>query len=404
MDDTAYWLALQRIPGIGTITFHKLVKQFGSPRNVFESYSIDNSFDNSIDNSFDTKENHRLKTGPRENLLLKNKIRKDILNQLKNPNWQLVEKDLQWAKQANNHILTLLDPKYPPLLKQIADPPPLLYVTGCPDLLQLTQIAMVGSRNPSHTGKETAHEFAYALSNRGLIVTSGLALGIDGASHKGAIAANSPTIAVLGTGLDKVYPARHHSLAVNIAENGTLVSEFALGTPPVAANFPKRNRIISGLSVGTVVVEATLKSGSLITARMATEQGREVFAIPGSIRNPVAKGCHKLIREGAKLVETTEDILEELAPLSEFNLPNIQKLLSSGNDVLNNALIEPQFDSSLNNEQEDFLHKVGHDPISIDGMVQRTGMSVESISSLLMVLELRGRISSSNGFYYKVGN
>ncbi len=400
MDDTAYWLALQRTPGVGTITFHKLVKQFGSPRNVFES----NSFDNSFDNSIDKKGNHRLKTGPQENPSL----RKSILNQLKNPNWQLVEKDLQWANQANNHIVTLLDPKYPPLLKQIADPPPILYVTGCPDLLRLTQIAMVGSRNPSHTGKETAHEFAYALSNSGFIITSGLALGIDGASHKGAIAANSPTIAVLGTGLDKVYPARHHSLAVNISENSALVSEFALGTPPVAANFPKRNRIISGLSVGTVVVEATLKSGSLITARMATEQGREVFAIPGSIRNPAAKGCHKLIREGAKLVETTEDILEELAPLSQFNLPNIQELVSNGNDVLNNALIEPQFDGALNNEQEgflhDFLHKVGHDPISIDGMVQRTGMSVESISSLLMVLELRGRISSSNGFYYRVGN
>ncbi|NOX42777.1 MAG: DNA-protecting protein DprA [Gammaproteobacteria bacterium] len=399
MDDTAYWLALQRVPGIGTATFHKLVDQFGSPRNVFESGFFETgAYKQKLDANAET---HFLKDSLLKNALLK----KNTLAQLKNPDWRFVEKELQWSNEANNHILTLLDPNYPPLLKQIADPPPILYVKGDPGLLKLTQIAIVGSRNPSHSGKESAYEFAYTLANSGLIITSGLAMGIDGESHKGALSANSPTIAVSGTGLDKVYPARHHALAVRISDVGALVSEYALGTPPIAANFPKRNRIISGLSVGTVVVEATLKSGSLITARMAADQGREVFAIPGSIKNPASKGCHKLIREGAKLVETTEDILEELAPLCQFNLSKRQGHVSSEKntrlDANSDTRLEPQLEPELEPEQSEFLYKVGYDPVSIDGIVQRTGMSVESISSLLMVLELRGKITSSNGFYIR---
>jgi len=255
MDETAYCLALHHIPGIGTRTFQKLLKKFGSARNIFESRISD--------------------------VAAAKILNKNTLENLKKPDWHRVDKALAWATQTNNHILTLSDAKYPVLLKQIADPPPILFVKGILDLLQHNQIAQVGSRNPSPTGKETAYEFARELSNSGLIITSGLAIGIDGISHQGALDTNSPTIAVLGTGLDKVYPARHHKLAVNIAETGALVSEYALGTPPTAANFPKRNRIISGLSVGTLVIEATLKSGSLITARIAAEQGREVFAIPG---------------------------------------------------------------------------------------------------------------------------
>ena len=199
--------------------------------------------------------------------------------------------------------MTLHDARYPELLKQIADPPSILFVQGDVSLLAKWQIALVGSRNPSASGRDTAYEFSRYLAQDGITINSGLAMGIDAASHQGALAAGGKTIAVIGTGLDRVYPAKHRELAHEIASTGAIVSEFALGTSPRAENFPRRNRIISGLSLGTVVVEAAVKSGSLITARMAMEQGREVFAIPGSIHNPLARGCHQLIRQGAKLVE-----------------------------------------------------------------------------------------------------
>ena len=366
MDDIAYWLALQRTPGIGTITMIKLLEQFDSPRQLFE---------------------------PNQQGLINSKLlRKSAVNYLKSPDWKTIEKDLAWAEQSDNHIITIQNTAYPPLLKEIADPPALLFVKGDPALLKQKQIAIVGSRNPSQNGKETAMAYAGELSQQGFIITSGLALGIDGASHAGALATNNPTIAVIGTGLDKVYPARHHQLAVKISETGALVSEFPLGTPPIAINFPRRNRIISGLSVGTLVVEAALKSGSLITAHMASEQNREVFAIPGSINNPLSKGCHKLIREGAKLVETTHDILEEFALLYELNIPDIDQPVTGDK--------EPDPDNT--EHHDDFLHNIGFDPISIDNLVLRTRLSIEAITSLLLVLELQGKITSSNGFYYRL--
>jgi len=214
------------------------------------------------------------------------------------------------------HILTLHDPAYPALLKEIADPPPLLFVRGDPAVLSRPQLGIVGSRNPTPGGRSLAEDFARSLSRCGLVVTSGMALGIDAAGHRGALRGGGTTLAVAGTGPDRIYPARHRDLARAIVEQGAIISEFAPGTPALPSNFPRRNRIISGLSLGVLVVEAACRSGSLITARLAAEQGREVFALPGSIHNPLARGCHHLIRQGAKLVEDIEDIVEELGPLA----------------------------------------------------------------------------------------
>ncbi len=231
-------------------------------------------------------------------------------------NWSAVEQDLRWAEKPNCHLLTLTDPAYPALLRQTTTLPPVLFVHGNVTLLSTPQIAIVGSRYPSPEGLENARRFAYSFSAEGITVTSGLALGIDGAAHHGALQNTGRTLAVMGHGLDHIYPMRHRALADRILEQGGgLVSEFPLGVKPVAAYFPQRNRIISGLSLGTLVVEAALRSGSLITARFALEQGREVFAIPGSVHSPLTKGCHALIRQGAKLVEVANDVLEELDTL-----------------------------------------------------------------------------------------
>ncbi len=314
----------------------------------------------------------------------------NIKQQLANPDWLKVEQDLKWLEQPGCHILLLDDPQYPALLRDIHDPPPLLYLQGDINLLSQWQLAIVGSRNPSQTGRQLAYDFANYLGQGGLCITSGLAMGIDAAAHKGALAAGGKTIAVVGTGLDRVYPAKNRELAHDIAANGLLVSEFALGTAPKAENFPRRNRIISALSLGTLVVEAALKSGSLITARMAMEQAREVFAIPGSIHNPLAKGCHKLIREGAKLVETAQDILEELGPLAQlqveatFTHPEQNEEQQQANDP----------------EYQLLLDKLGFDPITIDELIQRSGLTAEEVSSMLLLLELKGQVESLAGGQY----
>ncbi len=219
---------------------------------------------------------------------------------------------LAWLEEDNNHIFTLADEEYPRLLLNIPDPPLLLYVKGQPGLLNHASLAVVGSRNPTTMGIDNAEAFAKALSDAGLCIISGMAHGIDAAAHRGALRGQGSSIAIVGTGLDKVYPSENHDLAHMLAQSGALVSEFPLGTPPLAANFPRRNRLISGISSGCLVVEASLQSGSLITARLALEQGRDVFAIPGSIHSPQSKGSHALIKQGAKLVETAKDILEEL--------------------------------------------------------------------------------------------
>ena len=311
-------------------------------------------------------------------------LKSDVLQAIKNPDWSSIETDLAWLEQKNNSVVTLNDNNYPALLKEISDPPPLLFVRGDPALLSLPQIAIVGSRNPSALGVETATAFAFTLSQHGFVITSGLALGIDAASHRGALNAKGYTIAVAGTGLDRVYPARHIGLATEIVNTGAMVSEFPPGTLAKANHFPRRNRIISGLCQGLLVVEAAKHSGSLITARMALEQNREVFAIPGSIHNPLARGCNALIREGAKLVETTQDILEEFNQYIQWDENSCPEKLQSTLDL----------------EQQTLLNRVMFSPTSVDKLVEDTGYSVEVISSMLLILELQGYIESNAGGCY----
>lgn len=269
-------------------------------------------------------------------------------------------------------------------LKEISDPPPILFVRGNARLLATPQIAIVGSRNPTSDGKKIAHDFARTLSQYGFTITSGMAIGIDAASHQGALAADSHTIAVAGTGLDLVYPACHTQLAAQIAERGAMVSEFPPGTAAKANHFPRRNRIISGLCQGLLVVEAAQQSGSLISARMALEQNREVFAIPGSIHNPLARGCNALIREGAKLVETIQDILDELG---QYNQQDTKSTCTSEQSI-------------LDLEQQKLLNLILYSPTSVDNLVAQTGESVEAIASMLLLLELQGYITSAFGGGY----
>jgi DNA processing protein len=279
-------------------------------------------------------------------------------------------------------VITLADDIYPRLLLEIADPPPLLYARGRVELLQRSALAIVGSRNATLQGEANAQTLARALSEAGLTIVSGLALGIDAAAHRGGLAGPGSTIAVLGTGIDVVYPSRNAPLAAEIAERGLLVSEFPLGTAPAAQNFPRRNRLISGLARGCLVVEAALASGSLITARAAADQGREVFAIPGSIHSPLAKGCHSLIKSGAKLVESAEDVLAELAGFRATGYASTTKQTPTGAET-------------------GLLAHMGHDPVDVDSLCSRAGMSAEQVSSELLRLELDGRVAALPGGLYQ---
>lgn len=292
-------------------------------------------------------------------------------------------KDIAWLQNAPDRRALFLDqPGYPPQLAQIADPPLALLIEGDAGLLLAPQIAIVGSRNASPAGRETAFAMAAALADCGLLVTSGLAEGVDGAAHRGALAGNRATLAVLGTGTDRVYPRQHEALAGEIRQRGALLSEQPVGTPPRSFNFPRRNRIISGLSLGVLVVEAGAQSGSLITARLAAEQGREVFAIPGGIHNPLARGCHALIREGAKLVETVSDILEELPPLGRS---------------LNLAPASPPAGGQADPAANPILANLGDSPVSLDLLVARTGLTVTEVSTMLLTLQLDGLVTSLPG-------
>jgi DNA processing protein len=276
-------------------------------------------------------------------------------------------------------------------LRELEDAPPLLFLRGEVTQLHNPQLAVVGSRNPSVIGRETAYDFCRSLADSGLVITSGLALGVDAAAHRGALAGGGQTVAVFGTGLDRVYPAAHRELAHDIVEQGgVLVSEYAPGTAPLPGNFPRRNRIISGLSLGTLVVEAALRSGSLITARLAVEQGREVFAIPGSIHNPLARGCHQLIRQGAKLVETAQDILEELAPQLKAAIAEPQGMTECGGEA-------------LDEEYQRLLACLHEAPSSVDQLVTRSGLTADAVSSMLLLLELQGYVVSTAGGYTLAG-
>jgi DNA processing protein len=363
-DTLSSWLTLYHAPGVGAVTFNQLLERRISP-------------------------NELLQTGAEQ--LRKLGLKQASIDALRHPNEEAVAHDLEWHSKPGNRIMCSQDPDYPVLLRQIPAPPPLLYVHGDTSILGEPQLAMVGSRNPSASGQRTATEFAQHLSAAGLIITSGLALGIDAASHQGALDTGSPTIAIMGTGLDRVYPARNRDLARQIAEQGALVSEFPVGTPPLAENFPRRNRIISGLSLGTLVVEAALRSGSLISARNAGEQGREVFAIPGSIHNPLARGCHHLIRQGAKLVETAQDVIDELGILADTC----------------NSLSQPDerdetpgHTRELDAEYTQLLDTIGFDSTSIDNLVTRSGLTPAEVSSMLLQLEMSGYIASNPGGLY----
>ncbi|MGR9086162.1 MAG: DNA-processing protein DprA [Gammaproteobacteria bacterium] len=308
----------------------------------------------------------------------------EAVKAIQNPDWAQIDRDLSWERHDHHHIITFHDPEYPPQLKEIPDPPPVLYVRGTPEVLCRPQLAIVGSRNPSSLGLETAYNFAKSLSLCGFVITSGLAMGIDAAGHRGALDARGHTIAVAGTGLDRVYPARNKDLAGRILASGAMVSEFPPGTPAKAGHFPRRNRIISGLCQGLLVVEAARESGSLITARLALEQNREVFAIPGSIHNPLARGCNALIRDGAKLVETCQDILEELRHY-----------------IQQDEKPEPlNLQSTLDLEQQTLLNLIMFSPTSVDTLVENSGKTVEVISSMLLILELQGYIAANPGGCY----
>jgi DNA processing protein len=292
---------------------------------------------------------------------------------------EAVDKALAWLEQPGHRLLTLADAAYPPLLLQTPDPPVILYATGRSELLLQPALAVVGSRSPTPRGAADAEAFAAVLSDAGLTIVSGLAFGIDAAAHRGGLRGTGSSVAVVGTGLDRVYPARHRDLAHELALRGALVSEFALGTPPVAANFPRRNRILSGLARGCLVVEAALRSGSLITARQALEQGREVFAVPGSIHSPLSKGCHWLIKQGGKLVESAQDVLEEL------RLPGAA------------AASAPAPAAALAPEQSALLDCVGYDPVDLDTVCLRGGLTPDAASAMLLALELDGYLDRLPG-------
>jgi DNA processing protein len=369
-DGLAAWLRLMATEGVGTQTARELLTHFGLPEEIF-------------DVGFSSLQKRVPEKTAR---VLSAPIASDIQTH--------IEQTLAWAAQENNHVITLADSNYPQALLRIADPPTLLYAKGNVALLNKPAIAIVGSRNASAQGMLNADRFAQNLSDAGLTVVSGLALGIDTGAHTGALqsakAANKATdtgssIAVVGTGLDIVYPAANRALAHQLADVGCIISEYPLGTPAIAHNFPRRNRIISGLSLGVLVVEAAAQSGSLITARSALKQGREVFAIPGSIHSPLAKGCHQLIRQGAKLVESAQDILEEL----RWDNPLLQTSLGNATQIAASNLSDPKLQSLLEN--------MGHDALSVDQLVVRSGLPVASVQAALLHLEMQGHIECLAG-------
>lgn len=365
-------LLLHRLPDLGSATYWRLLESFASPEQVLAQPSA-------------LLQPHLKRTTCEALAEYQDNPQTSVVG-------RLVARDLEWlARNPSVHLLASDHPDYPELLRQIRRPPALLFVHGDPACLSLPQVAIVGSRNPTPGGSDNARQFARYLAESGFAITSGLALGVDAAAHQGALVAGGKTIGVLGTGIDRIYPARHRDLAREIvATGGALVSEFPLGTSSQASNFPQRNRIISGLSCGTLVVEAAVQSGSLITARLALEQNREIFAIPGSIHNPLARGCHRLIREGAKLVETGLDVVEELGALLEFKR---QELTAHGKG--SSPVLAPAEDA--------LLQAMGYDPVDIDTLAQRTAMDIGALAAQLVGLELKGVVSTTPDGYVRIG-
>jgi DNA processing protein len=360
----AAWLRLLRAPGIDAAIARSLVEELGGPCAVLAADPA------------------RLAAAG---------VKTSGLRGLAAFDQTALERDLRWLATPGSGLLTADDPRYPPQLLAIAGAPPALFVRGDPATLSLPQLAIVGSRAATAAGRETAHEFAAQLAAMGLVITSGLAIGIDAAAHRGALAAGGSTVAVCGTGLDAVYPSEHAKLAAAIAGRGALVSEFATGTPPLAANFPRRNRLLSGLARGVLVIEAAARSGSLITARLAGEQGRDVMALPGSIHNVLARGCHRLIKDGAALVETPEDVF---AVLGMTSLP------ASAGAAAQTAAAPGNFTDRLDSAGEMLLNALGFEVAELDRLVERTGFPAHAVASLLQMLELDGRVESLAGGRY----
>lgn len=369
-------LTLYHYPGIGAKSFQLLFQQFESATEILELAQKD-----------------------QKQTFIQAGIPNRIIKALCTSSNIDLSADLKWqASSEHHHILTWNDPEYPRRLLDIPTPPPILYINGQVSVLSDPQIAIVGSRTPTRNGSELAYEFANHLGKTGFCITSGLALGIDGEAHKGAVSANAPTIAVTATGLDRVYPARHRELAHQITQTGAIVSEFPIGTSVRSQHFPQRNRIISGLSIGTLVVEAAIQSGSLLTAKYALEQAREVFAIPGSIHNPLTKGCHHLIRQGAKLVENADHIIEEITHLIE--LPNTNTILEAHSGSEHKQATNTNKNIILDEEYQQLLNTMEYEPITVDQIILQTGLTAETISSMLLMLELQGYVASNGGGAY----
>ena len=349
--ELAHWIRLASIPGLSSTSQRKLLTAFGSPGAALQARTSDV-------------------------IALLNQRGRDAWRL--GPDAMLVGRVVEWLRSPGNSIVTLADAFYPRALINTADPPPVLYAKGRLELLARRALAIVGARSATPSGVRDAEAFAEALGHAGLTIVSGLANGIDAAAHRGGLRSEASSIAVVATGLDKVYPARNRDLAHQLAERGLLLSEFPLGTPPLASNFPRRNRVISGLAQGTLVVEAAVHSGSLITARQALDQGREVFAVPGSIHSPLSKGCHWLIKQGAKLVESAADVLEELG------MQAAAPITSVGSD-------------SLSEEEGQLLEAMGFAPIDLDTLCEQVASPVEVISTILLKLELEGHISRLPG-------
>lgn len=352
MEDARHWLALARATG-SRATLGTLLDELGSPAALFAAAPA------------------TLQAAG-----------------LGDPDWAQVDADLAWLESSGTTLVVRGAPDYPPLLARAPDPPLVLFVRGRAEVLTLPTLAIVGSRNPTANGRRDGHDFAAALGGAGFTIVSGLALGVDAAAHEGALAAGANTIAVCATGLDRVYPSAHRALAHRIAAQGALVSEFAPGTPPHKHHFPLRNRIIAGLSLGTLVVEAAAQSGSLITARLSGEAGRGVFALPGSIHNPLAKGCHRLIRDGATLVESAADVVAELGDLAGIAQAAI------------GAAPQARRDSDDDVERARVIAEVDWAPTPIDAIVERSGLPMSVVSSTLLMLELQGRVAAQAGGRY----
>jgi DNA processing protein len=337
------------------------------------------------------------------------RVSAESITALKRPAERMLEQDLAWLSAGQRCLIGIGDPRYPALLARAPDAPVAIFVEGSIERLALPSIAIVGSRGATKQGSDFATALASAFSTAGLTVVSGLAIGIDTSAHLGALVGPGSTAAVLATGLDRMYPKQNLALSERIvAEGGTLISEMPLGTAPLPALFPQRNRIISGLSLGVVVVEASVQSGSLVTARFAGEQGREVFAVPGSIHNPMARGCHQLIRQGAKLVESAADVLSELAPMIQGDLVSLKTLMSpvgttakKSSPRAKSSVKVSEMSPTIDEQTQQFLDQMGYDPVNIDRLVDLTGLNIAQLSGLLLGLELDGLVDKLSGARYQ---